>query len=377
LGLFPELLGVGGVQEAGRMTAAALNHIAAQRKWATDFLSLNDPPSEGELEVAERKVRFHGFEREKLKFTASALHAAFMERPRVVLAMHPHLAPPAALARSVSSDARMMVMSHGVEVWTRLPAVRHRSLLRADMVLAPSRYTAEKLQTVQGVASDKIRVSPWPLNPMIMALATQPSALAIPLSWPSDPGARVVLTVGRWAASERYKGVDELIRAVAQLSNAFPDLHLVAVGGGDDLPRLRKEAADAGLHGHAHFLEGLSREEIAACYSSAEIFALPSAGEGFGLVFLEAMAFGRPVIGAAFGGTLDVIEDGVNGLLVSPHDAKSLANTLARLLQDSGLRDRLGRAGAERVRLRHSFDAFELALAAILELCGMDSATLE
>jgi phosphatidyl-myo-inositol dimannoside synthase len=176
----------------------------------------------------------------------------------------------------------------------------------------------------------------------------------------------VILTVGRWASSERYKGADELIRAIPQLQAAVPGLHLVAVGVGDDLPRLRELATGLGIAGRVHFLENLSREEVAACYARADFFALPSTGEGFGLVYLEAMAFSKAVVGAAYGGTTDVVEDGVNGLLIPPHDAGALARALGRLLGDEPLRTQLGRRGAEIVRRKYEFGVFQAELERIL-----------
>ena len=83
-----------------------------------------------------------------------------------------------------------------------------------------------------------------------------------------------------------------------------------------------------------HFIHGVSREGLAACYARADIFALPSTGEGFGLVFLEAMAFGKPIVAAAAGGATDLVENEVNGLLVPAHNPEQLANALARLLND-------------------------------------------
>lgn len=187
---------------------------------------------------------------------------------------------------------------------------------------------------------------------------------------PYFPRGRIVLTVGRWAASERYKGADLLIGAIAQLRGTHPDLHLVAVGSGDDLPRLRALADSLGVSGVTHFFENLSREEIAACYARADLFALPSTAEGFGLVFLEAMAFAKPVIGAAAGGSVDVIEDGVNGLLVPPNDLESLAQMLDRLLRDEVLRTELGRRGGEIVRQKFQFSTFQAELERIVTDCA-------
>ncbi|MGH9561420.1 MAG: glycosyltransferase, partial [Terracidiphilus sp.] len=178
-------------------------------------------------------------------------------------------------------------------------------------------------------------------------------------------------TVCRCVASDRYKGVDDLIHAVTQLRLGHPDLQLLAVGGGDDLPRLMQLAESLGVADRVHFLSGLSRAQIAACYSRADVFALPSTGEGFGLVFLEAMAFAKPVVGAATGGAVDLIQDGINGVLVPPHDAQKLSEALAALLCDEALRASLGQAGVELVRTKYSFAGFKQGLERILDECAL------
>ncbi|MGB8800494.1 MAG: glycosyltransferase family 4 protein [Candidatus Acidiferrales bacterium] len=203
------------------------------------------------------------------------------------------------------------------------------------------------------------------MNPSFLELAAASRALPLPSAVPKR--GRIILTVGRWAASERYKGLDELIRAIPQLVSSVPDLHLVAVGGGDDLARLKRLAIDLRIAGRVHFLGNLSNEEVAACYAHADLFALPSAGEGFGLVFLEAMAFSKPLVGAAIGGTTDVVEDGINGLLVPPGNADALMQALRRLLCDESLRRELGRRGEEIVRQKYQFSAFQSALENILD----------
>jgi phosphatidyl-myo-inositol dimannoside synthase len=260
-------------------------------------------------------------------------------------------------------------MAHGVEVWKPLPSFRRRAVLRANLVLAPSRDTIQKLIEVQEVVPEKAHRLAWPLAPSFLRLADSPARLPVPPRFPQ--AGLVILTVGRWASSERYKGADELIQAVPQLKTAVPGLQLVAVGGGDDLPRLRELANSLGVADRVHFLENLSREEVAACYSRADIFSLPSTGEGFGLVYLEAMAFSRAVVGAACGGTTDVVEDGVNGLLVPPHDPGALAQALGRLLRDEPLRTQLGRHGAEIVRQKYRFDVFQAELEHILTDSGL------
>lgn len=372
IGLFPELLGVGGIQEAGRLTAAALSEIASRDGWSTEFLGLNDPPGPHSLDSGGRVIALRGLGRAKVRFALAAIGRArscARDGACIVLAGHPYLAVPAGWMQRACPRLKTVVMSHGVEVWTPLPLFRRWALLRANLVLAPSRDTAQKLAHVQGVSAEKIRRLAWPLSPSFLRMADTRAELTLPAAFPRQ--GRIILTVGRWAASERYKGTGELIRAIAQLRATVPGLHLVAVGGGDDLPRLRKLAADLGVADCVLFLENLSRGEIAACYARADLFALPSTGEGFGLVFLEAMAFAKPVVGAACGGTTDVVEDGVNGLLVPPDDAGALARALYGLLSDESLRVELGARGAEIVRRKYSFEVFQAELETILGESGL------
>ena len=366
IGLFPELLGVGGIQEAGRLTAAAVEEIAIRNESFRNFLSLNDPPGPQTFHVGERNIPFRGFGRAKMRFVLSAVGQPRVFGSRgaeIVLALHPHLALPASLMKGLTPHLKTIVMSHGVEVWRPLTALRRHALLNADLVIAPSRYTARQLAEVQHIPEERIRVLAWPMNPAFLRMADAPGKLSLPHAFPQG---HIVLTVGRWAASERYKGADELIRATAHLRSTNLDLHLLVVGDGDDLPRLQKLAADLNVTESVQFLKNLSREEIAACYSRADIFALPSTGEGFGFVFLEAMAFAKPVVAVSHGGTTDIVEDGVNGLLVPPRDTQRLEWALECLLNDESRRIELGRRGGEIVRQKYGFEVFQAGISQIL-----------
>jgi phosphatidyl-myo-inositol dimannoside synthase len=250
---------------------------------------------------------------------------------------------------------RSIVVSHGVEVWQPMAAGRRRALRNANLVIAPSRYTVRKLVEIQGLVPGTIRRLAWPIDPVFLRLAETPEKLPIPLGFPEG---RVVLTVGRWATAERYKGADQLISALAALSGTHTDLHLAIIGSGDDVPRLQSLAEGTRAANRIHFFEGLSREEIAGSYARADVFALPSTGEGFGLVFLEAMALAKPVIGVAAGGVPDLIEDGLNGLLLPEQDSTKLAEAIDRLLRDDSLRWEMGRHGAERIRREFQFGTF-------------------
>ncbi len=366
IGLFPELDAPGGVQRAGRHLAAVMTEFAASRGMECRLLSLNDSPELHRMTVSGREFVFTGCARAKGQFAMATLKAA-RRKAKLVLAAHPNLAPVARLLRFVAPRMKSIVCTHGVEVWDPLPRMRRRALQKASLVLAPSQYTADHVKTDQGVLAERMRVLPWALDPQFEALVAGSAKTGVPQGFPKG---RVILTVGRWLASERYKGMDTLITALPKLLTRWPELQLVAVGDGDDRNWLEDLAEECGVNMHVHFLSGLSYAQLAACYSACEIFALPSRGEGFGLVYLEAMACGKPVIGGAHGGAPEVIEDGKTGYLVQHGDAVQLATSIETLLANPEIAREMGRRGKERVEHEFRFNVFAKSLKKILrELC--------
>jgi len=353
--------------------AAVLTEFASSRGLECRILSLNDKADLKRLDVTGREIVFTGSDRRKGDFLRAALRTAGRARgkgkgaPQVVIAGHPNLGPVARVMRWVAPRLKTAVSTHGVEVWQPLPRLRRNALGSADVVLAPSRYTADHVAADQGVDPKKIRVMPWALDPQFEVLAANAAKNALPANFPQG---QVLLTVGRWRADERYKGMDTLITALPRLLTRWPELHLAAAGDGDDRAWLEHLADENGVRRHVHFLSGLSYAELAACYGHCDIFALPSRGEGFGMVYLEAMACGKPVIGGAHGGAPEVVQDGKTGYLVQHGDAAQLATAIETLLKDPKLREEMGRRGRLRVENEFRFSVFAKSFRRILrELC--------
>jgi glycosyltransferase involved in cell wall biosynthesis len=158
-----------------------------------------------------------------------------------------------------------------------------------------------------------------------------------------------------------------LISALPNILKAAPDASLVLVGDGEDRPRFEQLARDLGVSEHAGFLFGLTSEELFACYANCDVFALPSRGEGFGLVILEAMAHAKPVIGGAHGGIPDIVEEGVTGLLVPHGDVARLAQAVESLFFNPIRAREMGVRGKDRLAKTFSFAQFQLHLARILK----------
>jgi glycosyltransferase involved in cell wall biosynthesis len=366
IGLFPELDAPGGIQRAGRHLASVLSEFASSKMMEYRLLSLNDTQELHRMRVGGREYVFTGAARGKASFAVSALKVA-RRGAKVVLAAHPHLAPILQAMNVVAPRMKSIVCTHGIEVWEPLPRLRRRSLQHATLVLAPSRDTADSVVCVQGVAPERVRVVPWGLDPDFETKDSGESPARLPAEFPRG---RVILTAGRWLADERYKGMDTLIKALPHVLLRWPDIQLVLVGSGEDRDWLVDVARNSGVQRHVRFLSGISYGELSACYEACELFALPSRGEGFGFVYLEAMARGKPVIGGGHGGAPEVIEDGVTGYLVQHGDTEQLATSIDALLSNPELAREMGARGRERVEREFRFPVFVKAFEKILqELC--------
>jgi len=363
VGLFPQLTGAGGIQRSGCLTAFAMASFAAQHGQKYHFLTLTDPAGDGSLGAGSLQISFTGCGGSKPRFISTACRLA-LRQPLIVLALHPNLSPVVAAMKLLAPGMRSVIVVHGVEVWTPLPPIRRWSLQSADRILAPSEDTLSCAMREQHIFPGKGRKLAWSLDPGCDPKPQSSAGSPAPHGFPKG---RVILTVGRWDATEAYKGADHLIAAMPVLVKAFSDIHLVAVGEGSDLPRLQSLARESAASERIHFLRFIAHDQLPNAYGHCTIFAMPSRGEGFGLVFIEAMACGKPVIGGNHGGTPDVIDDGVNGYLVRYGDVGQLVDRLTRLLSDGSLWQSMGAQALAKVQRDFTFARLSAEVGAIFE----------
>jgi phosphatidylinositol alpha-1,6-mannosyltransferase len=244
------------------------------------------------------------------------------------------------------------VFCHGMDLLEPSRSLRYRYLMRrtlrrADRILANSTYTAN-LAVEFGAPKERITI----VHPAVDSDRFVPR--------PKPAGTPLLLSVGRIV--ER-KGFDTIIRALPEVLKKFPDLKYVCVGEGPETARLKQLADSQGVSAHIAWVGAVSDDQLLGYYQSADVFAMPSrtvkqggSVEGFGIVFLEASACEVPVIGGNSGGIPDAITDGLTGYIVDPGNIEQLAGRIIELLSDAGLRNRMGRAGRQRVVQEFSQD---------------------
>ncbi|MGH9581517.1 MAG: glycosyltransferase family 4 protein, partial [Bryobacteraceae bacterium] len=206
-----------------------------------------------------------------------------------------------------------------------------RHARRADLVITPSRYCAERLEELYRVGSAMVVPELIDLEAWRALFRANP---AVP-----DPRKFTILSVCRFYPRKR---LELLLRAAALLRNRIPQIEVRIVGNGPEYTKVRQICLKLRLEAAIRWLGDVSMETLAAEYNRADLFCLPSVQEGFGIVFLEAMAAGKPIVAARAAAVPEVVR---HGILVEPEDAEALAEGILRLYRDPDLRGSLVASG--------------------------------
>ncbi|MGQ0586155.1 MAG: glycosyltransferase family 4 protein [Gammaproteobacteria bacterium] len=261
-------------------------------------------------------------------FALHALARAATRRYHLVLCGHLHLAPVAAVIARLRRIP-LWVQLYGIEAWQRPGFLRARAMQHATLVTVISRHTRARFLEWSELEADRVRVLPCTVDARFTP-GSRPSDLAKRLGVENR---RVALTVSRIDRGDRYKGHETVLRSLAAVASRLADLDYVIAGDGDDRPRLEQVAKDLGLGDRVHFAGHVGDSELIDYYRLADVFVMPSAKEGFGIVFLEAAATGLPVIGGNRDGSADPLADGAIGTLVAPEDEGALAAAIEAALR--------------------------------------------
>ena len=297
----------------------------------------------------------------RLLYSLVAFWVAWHHRPiDVVFCGHVYMAPLAwALARFFG--ARYWLQTHGVDIWTPQRGLKRAAVEKADLVTAVSRVTRRRLLGWANLDPHRVRVLPNTVRD-VFAPAGSSAAYRERLGLRGTP---VLLTVGRLASTERSKGHEPIFTILPVLRARFPNLVYVIAGDGDDRERLESRARELGLgHETVRFLGYVPDEELPDLYRLADLFVMPSATEGFGIVYLEAAACGLRVLGGAGDGSNDAIQDARVGAMVDPDDLNALSSAI-----ETGLNaGRVDPAAIEAYRRPHFARVARLILTELMEV---------
>jgi phosphatidyl-myo-inositol dimannoside synthase len=288
----------------------------------------------------------------RLKYVLGVLSHAIRYRDDLWLCSHINHALLAFIASGFRAR-RVALFVYAYELDVNFGWWKRWVIRRLSRIIAISKYTAKKAQH-RGAPSTAIHV---------LYLGTEgPPRLGHLSAIPSAP---TVLFVGRM--DEHYKGQIELLDAMVILRKRFPKLTLTFVGGGKTLDDWHKAAEKRGLSAVVIFAGRVPDNELHALYESATVFAMPSANEGFGLVYVEAMAYGIPCIASNRDAGCEVVVDGETGFCVPAGNPTALADAIAEVVRSSSLRTRMSVAARGRYELMFATEHYRHRLLTLID----------
>jgi asparagine synthase (glutamine-hydrolysing) len=278
----------------------------------------------------------------KLRYLTGALHsvpryigavlgtALAWRRFDLVVCGHINLLPLARVAQAITRG-RLVLVVYGVEAWQPPPGRFSRHCVKSiDAVASISQVTLERFGSWVPLKGKRTFLLPN----MIDLSAFTPGSGSAPLRDRLNLSNRtVLLTLGRLSSAERYKGVDEILELLPTLAASIPNVTYVVAGEGDDRARLMAKAQDLGVADRVEFTGYVPESEKVSLYRSADAYVMPSSGEGFGFVFLEAMACGIPVVASSVDGGREAVRDGLLGELVNPGDRSDVIAGILRAVK--------------------------------------------
>lgn len=321
----------GGIQSYVKDVLSA--YLAADPAWEADVFLLRDDPSHANPFAHEPRLRFHYCQHAsprlgRLKITAKLAWHCLRQRPKRLIGSHLFVAP---LMRLVGQPLGIpyTVMTHGKEVWQPLSGGRRTALQGADRVWSVSRYSQRQLCKANDIPVEKTGLLPCVVDGDRFSPAPKNADL---ITRYGLANAKVLMTVARLWSGDIYKGVDVTIRALPKILHGQPEVKYLVIGRGDDQPRLARLAEELGVADRVVFAGFVSDEELVDHYRLADAYMMPSQ-EGFGIVYLEAMACGVPVLSGDDDGSADPLQNGRVGWQVPHRDPEAVAIACLEILR--------------------------------------------
>ncbi|MFW6129848.1 MAG: glycosyltransferase family 4 protein [Atribacterota bacterium] len=281
----------------------------------------------------------------KIFFSLYSVYLVFRYKPKMILCGHVNFSP-ICYYISFIKKINYLVLTHGIDVWKIKNKSKIKALKKADLIITVSRFTKEKIEKQVPNVSNKLKILPNMIDGNIFYPENKSKYLRKKHNIASND--KVLLYVGR--LDEKEKGIYTTINAFKKVLKKIPNIKLIIVGHGKYLRYMRKYVKDKNIKNKV-ILTGFvnSIDRLREYYNLCDIFIMPSKKEGFGIVFLEALACGKPVIGGIKDGSVDALQNGEVGILVDPDNEEEISNSILnvfnkdvpdRLLDSTYLREK-------------------------------------
>lgn len=321
----------GGIEKVCRVAGKALHELSVEKGSGLSVFSMYDNSGQVDETYFPRTL-FKGFGGNRLKFVLASVRAG--RGCNVVLLSHLNLLPVGYLIKKISPKTKLFLIAHGIEVWQPLSRLKRTLLQSVDLFLPVSSFTGKKLTEIHGTAARKVRVLNNCLDPFLKKNASPALEKALRERYNIGDKDLVLLTVTRLSFSEQYKGYDKVVAAMAEHTPSTRRIRYLIVGKYDAEEKDRLDAIISryGLQDAVIYAGFAKDEELSAHFNLADAYIMPSTGEGFGIVFIEALFYGLPVIAGNVDGSVDALAGGEFGILVDPNNNTEIAEAVKKIV---------------------------------------------
>lgn len=304
-------------------------------------------------------------------FAAQLLGIGIWQQPNLVIATHLNFTVCAYWLKRLTGIPYWTV-AHGVDAWNIEISALKTALHHTDRILSVSSYTRDRLIKEQNLDPAKLSLLPCTIDAHRFQITPKPQHLLN--RYGLNPQQPIILTVARLDSGEQYKGYDKILQALPEIQCAIPDVRYILVGKGSDRARIEQLVTQLNVQDCVILAGFVPDHELCDHYNLCDVFAMPSKGEGFGIVYLEALACGKPALGGNQDGAIDALCHGELGVLVDPDNVGAIAQSLIQILQGTYDHPLLYQPEAlrERVIDTFGFERFQQTLYSLLQ-----SSTLE
>ena len=314
-----------------RTLAHSLNSLANREKWNFELWSLYDSNADLMPQYIPAEC-FRGYDKNRRKFISQAVFNS--KKPDIVILSHINLAIVGLLIKAINPKCKVWLIAHGIEVWRPLSEMKKSLLKRCDKVICVSNFTKQQMINLHGTDAAKCTVLNNAVDPFMKlpVTFTKPGHL-LKRYWLTDKNP-VIFTLTRLASTEQYKGHDQVIKVISTLKEKFPGIRYMLAGQYDHSEeiRIQKLISEYKVDKEVILPGFIKEDELSDYFLLADLFVLPSKKEGFGIVFIEALACGLPVICGNVDGSVDAIRDGELGTAINPDGLAELEKALSDYL---------------------------------------------
>lgn len=323
----------GGIQKMTRTLAHALNQLSVNNKWDFKLWSAYDSSHDLQPQYLPAE-NFKGFGKNQLAFTVKAIKAA--AKADILIISHINLAIVGLAVKIINPKCKVWLIAHGIEVWRKLSFYKYLFIKHCNKVLCVSNFTKQQVVTVHKIDAAKCTVLNNAIDPFMKLPVNFTKPLHLMERYQLTANNPVLFTLTRLNSAEQYKGYEQVIKIINKLKYKFPGIKYIISGQYDLIENARiKQLINENKIEDQVILTGFIDEtELSEHFLLADLFVLPSKGEGFGIVIIEALACGLPVVCGNIDGSIDAIKNGELGKAINPENLTELENAVTAHLKE-------------------------------------------